>query len=808
MGRRMVSVLMIMGMLFVLTIGVLADSSTTTYDYAAKDFSANTEIYAVTPDAPESYPFYGAKFEPENGVYYGRSTNPDWLSADTYGLTNGAAMEGETAFAYYYSLGDTHALEEYSYMFSSLNGGNMVFLLNFNFEQEAADCTLILQGAYDAQLRETFSYLATMDCPLMLRIGGEVNVWSDLPQPEAFIYAYRYVAAMAWRYCPDMAVVYSPNYSSGFQVDMDSFYPGDAWVDWIGASLYYNRYASNGDTARDAFYGVAAYGNPLLNIQQIVNLSRMHDKPVIITEGGSFWYRDRENLTAFASENVEKAYCYLTMLYPEIKCIIYSDTNFGKKNPLYYIFDNVAMTAAYDSGVASNQTLLHCLTDTAEYYTPLSEFTGDWTRDVTLTAYTCSNQHLTAAWYVDGEQVATVSEYPYAITLPGGTLDTGTHYIGVSFSNGDSKAYMIQNITLQPENLTVLAEEEAHFQVRALGNVERYVWQYSENGVVWHSIIPEDCPSAETAELTFPARTWLSGRQYRCVVQFTDGAMVTSDTAELTVYGIVSQPQNVESFVGDNVTMSVESQGYGASYQWQYRTNNGKTWTNVTGLSGANTPEFSFRADTDYDGYSYRCVVSFPGGQTFSESATLTVNGITEQPADVSAVDGEDVTMTVAAVGRPKSYRWNCSTDGIHWSSINTLDAPSAATDSFTFTASPAASGNRYRCLVIFEDGSSAFSESGGFTLDCFDEQPTNVAVLNGTVALFTVKIHGAQSCHWQYSADGTTWNDVPADSYPSAATARLTFSAASGLSGYQYRCIAVFPDGEIASDAARLTVY
>lgn len=49
-----------------------ADASTTTIDSAAKDMSANTEIYTVTQTPGSDYPYYGAKNEPKGGVYYGR----------------------------------------------------------------------------------------------------------------------------------------------------------------------------------------------------------------------------------------------------------------------------------------------------------------------------------------------------------------------------------------------------------------------------------------------------------------------------------------------------------------------------------------------------------------------------------------------------------------------------------------------------------------------------------------------------------------------------------------------------------------
>ncbi len=73
--------------------------------------------------------------------------------------------------------------------------------------------------------------------------------------------AYRHIADLARTYAPNVALVFSPNYSSAHKVDMDSFYPGDAYVDWIGCSLYYNRY-HHSLTGQDAFVGVGVYGVP------------------------------------------------------------------------------------------------------------------------------------------------------------------------------------------------------------------------------------------------------------------------------------------------------------------------------------------------------------------------------------------------------------------------------------------------------------------------------------------------------------------------------------------------------------------
>lgn len=39
-----------------------------------------------------------------------------------------------------------------------------------------------------------------------------------------------------------MALVFSPIFNAGFKKDLDEFYPGDDYVDWLGVSLYFNNY--------------------------------------------------------------------------------------------------------------------------------------------------------------------------------------------------------------------------------------------------------------------------------------------------------------------------------------------------------------------------------------------------------------------------------------------------------------------------------------------------------------------------------------------------------------------------------------
>ena len=443
--KKLASLLLAMTMCLGLAVPALADQSTTTLRTAYKDLDPRTEIYVASKTPGSDYPYFGAKNEPNGGVYYGRTAQGGTLSDGRYGLVNQSQMEGESAVSFYYGLNNGYTLEYWSYLYGpALRDGNRAFLLYLNFEGEGSDCAKVVSGAYDAGLNETFAYLNTLSCPVFVRIGGEMNVWSTQAKPADYIAAYRHVVDIARSRAPRAAMVFSPNYSSGNRVDMDIYYPGDQYVDWVGVSLYYDRWSHTGDTAQDEFYGVGAYGDALLNVQQVVNLSRLHHKPVIVTEGGSCNKFKGTDNSAWAADRMERAYAFLPMVYPEIKAIISSDYGDSWSGVDYTFYTNPTVTAAYRRGVASNPTYLHSCRDKGSYYTRLSAYTGRWEGVMELAAYSWASDKLSATWSVDGQVMATVSDYPYSFRLDTGALAGGNHTVAVTFSNGAAKSYTFQ----------------------------------------------------------------------------------------------------------------------------------------------------------------------------------------------------------------------------------------------------------------------------------------------------------------------------------------------------------------------------
>ena len=93
----------------------------------------------------------------------------------------------------------------------------------------------------------------------------------------------------------------------------------------------------------------------------------------------------------------------------------------------------------------------------------------------------------------------------------------------------------------------------------------------------------------------------------------------TLSTATVT---ITSQPQDMSAANGASATCSVAAEGTNLSYQWLFSADGGATWR----VSSGKTAQYTVIAQTQYNGYLYRCrVTNGAGVSVLSDAATLTV---------------------------------------------------------------------------------------------------------------------------------------------------------------------------------------
>ncbi|MBO4406383.1 MAG: hypothetical protein J5849_01675 [Clostridia bacterium] len=164
-------------------------------------------------------------------------------------------------------------------------------------------------------------------------------------------------------------------------------------------------------------------------------------------------------------------------------------------------------------------------------------------------------------------------------------------------------------------------------------------------------------------------------------------------------YTIKTQPASVSASKDQTAKFSVEAVGTGLEYQWQYSSDNGKTWHN-TSFPGK-SPTIEINATSARNGLLFHCVVSNGLGSVTSKSARLTISGVkpavVSQPVSVTVEKGETAIFKVVAIGSGLSYQWQYSSNGGKtWKDTSFPGNES----SVEVEATSARSGLLFRCVV------------------------------------------------------------------------------------------------------------
>jgi hypothetical protein len=392
------------------------------------------------------------------------------------------------------------------------------------------------------------------------------------------------------------------------------------------------------------------------------------------------------------------------------------------------------------------------------------------------------------------------TQYQWYVTVNDGTsTTTGPTW---SFTTGTTPTAPV--ITLQPSNQTVNAGQTASFSASASGNPTPTVqWQVStNNGSTW-----SDISGATSTVYSFTAQISDNSKQYRAVFTNTVGS-ATTNAATLTVYAapvVTSHPANQTVNAGQTASFTAVASGDPApTVQWQVSTNNGTTWTNIT---GATWTTYSFTAQAADNARQYHAVFTNIAGSATSSAAILTVYfapTVTTQPANQTVTSGQTATFTAAASGSPTpTVQWQVSADnGTSWTNIT-----GATSTTYSFTAQSTDSGKQYRAIFTNLLG-SATSNAATLTVNTtpvITTQPANQAVNAGQTATFTAAANGspAPTVQWQVSTNGTTWTNITG-----ATSATYNFIAQAADNGKQYHAVFTNVAGSATTNAAVLTVY
>lgn len=369
-------------------------------------------------------------------------------------------------------------------------------------------------------------------------------------------------------------------------------------------------------------------------------------------------------------------------------------------------------------------------------------------------------------------------------------------------------------ITTMPKDCEVYNGAQAEFTVTA-ASATSFQWQCSDNGgSSWYNTgIGGETSRQET--LRFASNAQLAKRLYRCLVSFPNSSTLASEPARLVLaarYAISSQPKDCATAAGSTAFFAIEAER-ATSFQWQCSDNDGRSWYN-TGIGGKTSTQarIEFTASTGLTKRRYRCLAFFPDGTSSASNTAqlkLSANQITGQPRDTTVSTGSEASFSARALGAI-SYQWQCSdNDGKGWYDTGIGNAASKQ-PTLRFTANAALAKRLYRCVVTFQDGTTAATQNAKLSLlsnkDRITAQPKDCATSVGTEASFSIDAEHAAAFQWQCSDNGgKTWYNTAIGGVTSKSST-ISFTATEGLAKRLFRCLVSLEDGSTqASEAAKV---
>ena len=392
------------------------------------------EVYKATTEV--TAPFYGAKFEPQKGVLYGAvyDKDPDIGVAYTNEAIRSKYTSDESLLLAYLEFGDT--IENLRFKFKLAKEQDKAIVLAWNTYASSLQA-ITAQGNIknlEAYVDATLDYIEAQGVPVFLRFANEMNVGENGDDKDAYIEGFRYIATKA-KAKANIAVVWAPNDVGATNRPFVDYYPGDAYVDWIGLSMYPVQYFGGKEDTNartkennDTFFLAGDNANPLLRVAPVIAFMEANqiNKPLMITECGMHHTVNTLNkeTTAWGNYQLQKTYSELVRLYPQIKGICYFNTIVAGTPNEYALFTNETLLATYNRYVADEIFIKAIGKESSISYTALTDkqVISRAEGAVTLTAsayYPFINGpgRISVEYRVGGKWIAAPSTPPYTVTL-------------------------------------------------------------------------------------------------------------------------------------------------------------------------------------------------------------------------------------------------------------------------------------------------------------------------------------------------------------------------------------------------------
>lgn len=291
----------------------------------------------VNPNKIGNKYYHGAKEEPVIGAYIGAYAELNEGSEARY-FDSFPKLTGKDHAVYllYTSYGDEFNKYGSHYEIAKARGKAIQLAI-----QPHDGLDVVKDNTY---LRKFAKDAGKSGVTIFLRFANEMNEPSTpwYTTPEKYIEKFRIISKVFKEEAPNVVMVWAPN---DFPPNtIESYYPGDDYVDWVGVSSY-GRYHPELDPLGQSI-------DRSRYIEKIDHIYKLYadKKPIFISEGAaSYENKNGSNMTNWAADNLNDMYTYLPMLYPNIKAYFYFNNHEGK----YTLEDNKTVLQAYKKGVSN-----------------------------------------------------------------------------------------------------------------------------------------------------------------------------------------------------------------------------------------------------------------------------------------------------------------------------------------------------------------------------------------------------------------------------------------------------------------------
>ncbi|MFQ6832704.1 S-layer homology domain-containing protein [Butyricicoccus pullicaecorum] len=344
----------------------------------------------------------------------------------------------------------------------------------------------------------------------------------------------------------------------------------------------------------------------------------------------------------------------------ELTIILYGSNTIAEVGKGIYVLANSRSTGSSSLTIMGNGSL-----DTS------SSQTGIWVQSNSNNAALCvKNAEVTASAdgaFKNGVLVQAKEGSDVSLTVNGGSLTASVNaniwfQFGSGASGSGTPTVTVSNNAIVRANGGIANNSSSPIQYKTGSDSTGGIVFDGNTGTVYGKVeLQEDLEIGEGESLTLDDGANLSAGDHNVIV---DGGTLDESLAnslgDSVKYApaITNHPKNVEVKENETATFTVKVTGTEPlSYQWQQSTDNGSSWTDITGETNAT---YTIATTTmDMNGTQYRCVVKNSIDEATSNAATLTVTAIptysitvetdgngTAFASQTSAPEGTLITLT------------------------------------------------------------------------------------------------------------------------------------------------------------------